>query len=87
MYEAELKGDEIGEDEMAIFARELVDACGRHPGTVIIVTNEIGMGIIPDNPLSRRYRDLVGRCNQVIASGADKVVLVTCGIPLVIMPT
>ncbi|MCI5147655.1 MAG: adenosylcobinamide kinase/adenosylcobinamide phosphate guanyltransferase, partial [Candidatus Electrothrix sp. AR3] len=44
--------------------------------------NEVGLGIVPDNPLARRYRDLVGRCNQVIAAVADQVFLVSCSIPL-----
>lgn len=51
-------------------------------GTVVFVTNEVGMGIVPDNPLARRYRDLAGRCNQVMAAGADEVVFLACGIPL-----
>ena len=49
-------------------------------GTVICVTNEVGLGIVPDNALARRYRDLVGICNQLIAENASEVFLVTCGI-------
>ncbi|CAG36682.1 bifunctional adenosylcobinamide kinase/adenosylcobinamide-phosphate guanylyltransferase [Desulfotalea psychrophila] len=49
-------------------------------GTVICVTNEVGLGIVPDNALARRYRDLVGICNQLIAENASEVYLVTCGI-------
>ena len=51
-------------------------------GTVIFVTNEVGMGIVPDNVLARRYRDLVGRCNRLIAEAASEVVLVSCGLPI-----
>jgi adenosylcobinamide kinase/adenosylcobinamide-phosphate guanylyltransferase len=47
-----------------------------------IVSNEVGMGIVPDNALSRRFRDLAGRLNQQMASIADEVYLVTAGIPL-----
>ena len=50
--------------------------------TVIFVTNEVGMGIVPENQLARRYRDLVGFCNRLIASRADEVILVSCGLPL-----
>ncbi|MGW8193431.1 MAG: bifunctional adenosylcobinamide kinase/adenosylcobinamide-phosphate guanylyltransferase [Desulforhopalus sp.] len=50
--------------------------------TVILVTNEVGLGVVPDNALARRYRDLVGTCNQLIGRRADDVVLVSCGIPL-----
>ena len=82
MYEAEQKGQEISEDQIATLAEELACAARDHQGPVFLVTNEVGLGIVPDNPLVRRYRDLVGRCNQVIAAFADQVFLVSCGIPL-----
>lgn len=47
-----------------------------------IVTNEVGMGIVPDNALARRFRDLAGLLNQKIAEIADEVWLVTAGLPL-----
>lgn len=50
--------------------------------TVVCVTNEVGLGIVPDNPLARKYRDLVGTVNQTIGKMADEVALVSCGIPL-----
>lgn len=50
--------------------------------TVICVTNEVGLGIVPENKVSRLYRDCVGMCNQTIATAADDVILVSCGIPL-----
>jgi adenosylcobinamide kinase/adenosylcobinamide-phosphate guanylyltransferase len=53
-----------------------------YQGTVICVTNEVGLGIVPDNPLARKYRDLVGTCNQLLGKKADEVILVSCGIPL-----
>ena len=82
MYEAEQKGQEISEDQIATLAEELACAARDHQGPVFLVTNEVGLGIVPDNPLVRRYRDLVGRCNQVIAAFADQVFLVSCGISL-----
>jgi adenosylcobinamide kinase/adenosylcobinamide-phosphate guanylyltransferase len=82
MYEAEQREREISEDQIAALAEELGCAARAHQGQVFIVTNEVGLGIVPDNPLVRRYRDLVGRCNQVIAAFADHVFLVSCGIPL-----
>ena len=82
MYEAGKRGETIEEHEMERLSGEVLDACRRHAGTVIFVTNEVGMGIVPDNAASRRYRDLVGRCNQVMAGSADEVTLVACGIPL-----
>jgi adenosylcobinamide kinase/adenosylcobinamide-phosphate guanylyltransferase len=56
--------------------------CAKLPGTVIFVTNEVGMGIVPENPASRLYRDIAGRCNQIIASHADVVVFMISGLPL-----
>ena len=82
MYEADKLGRKVEEQEVELFCDRILDACRRHDGTVIFVTNEVGAGIVPDNALSRRYRDLVGRCNQTMAAGADEVTLVACGIPL-----
>lgn len=51
-----------------------------------IVSNEVGQGIVPDNALSRNFRDLAGFLNQRVARAADEVYLVTAGIPLKIKP-
>jgi adenosylcobinamide kinase/adenosylcobinamide-phosphate guanylyltransferase len=50
--------------------------------TTVVVTNEVGLGIVPAAPLARQYRDLLGRANQRLAAAADLVYLVVCGIPL-----
>lgn len=52
------------------------------PCDLVIVTNEVGMGIIPANALARRFRDAAGRLNQQVARRADTVVLMVSGIPL-----
>ncbi|HWQ89721.1 MAG TPA: bifunctional adenosylcobinamide kinase/adenosylcobinamide-phosphate guanylyltransferase [Desulfitobacteriaceae bacterium] len=49
---------------------------------VVFVTNEVGQGIVPDNPLARKYRDLAGRANQILAEAADSVYVVMAGYPL-----
>jgi adenosylcobinamide kinase/adenosylcobinamide-phosphate guanylyltransferase len=53
---------------------------------LILVSNEVGGGVVPDNALARRFRDEAGRLNQRLASRADKVVLVTAGLPLTLKP-
>jgi adenosylcobinamide kinase/adenosylcobinamide-phosphate guanylyltransferase len=49
---------------------------------LVIVTNEVGMGIVPAYPLGRAYRDVLGRANQQVAAAADEVYLLVCGIPV-----
>ena len=81
-YEAEKRGLPFTEEAMIDRCRELIDACGAYDGTVIFVSNELGMGIIPANELSRRFRDCAGRMNQMVAAAARTVTLVVAGIPL-----
>ena len=65
-------------DEVA----RLTEAIQKSRGSFIIVSNEVGMGIVPADPLSRRFRDLSGTANQRIARHADTVVFMVSGIPL-----
>lgn len=58
----------------------LIAACQRCPSTVVLVTNEVGMGIVPENRLARHFRDIAGRVNQRLASAADEVWWVVSGI-------
>jgi adenosylcobinamide kinase/adenosylcobinamide-phosphate guanylyltransferase len=50
--------------------------------TLIVVTNEVGSGIVPEYPLGRAYRDLLGYANQQVAAAAAEVYLVVCGVPV-----
>ena len=52
------------------------------PATVIIVSNEVGMGLVPDNSIGRFYRDILGKANNLIAQKADEVFFMVSGIPL-----
>ena len=82
MHDHELSKKNMDDDVISLLAGKLAQAAREFSGSVFMVTNEVGLGIVPDNPLARRYRDLVGRCNQVIAAEADHVYLVSCGIPI-----
>jgi len=62
----------------------LVAACGAVQGHVIFVSNEVGLGIVPDNPLARAFRDHAGRLHQAVAARAQRVVFVAAGLPLVL---
>lgn len=54
------------------------------PCSVILVANEVGTGIVPENPLARRFRDLNGWCNQKIADACEQVIWMVAGIPVTI---
>jgi adenosylcobinamide kinase/adenosylcobinamide-phosphate guanylyltransferase len=74
-----LAGREI-EAEVAALVAALRDAAG----PVVLVANEVGLGLVPETPLGRRFRDEAGRLNQEIAALADRVVFVAAGLPLVL---
>lgn len=61
---------------------EFITAARSFAAPFFIVTNEVGAGIVPDNPLARVFRDLAGRTNQRLAAAADEVVLMVAGLPL-----
>lgn len=63
-------------------AQAWLTAANTIDATVVCVTNEVGLGIVPENALARKYRDLVGTVNQTIGKMADEVALVSCGVPL-----
>jgi len=62
----------------------LLDALPRLNGPAVLVANEVGLGIVPDNALARAFRDHAGRLNQRVAAQAQRVVLVAAGLPLVL---
>ena len=70
------------EQDIAIEAERLIESVREYGSDVLFVSNEVGMGIMPDNEMSRVYMDLAGRCNQVVAAGADTVIFVVSGVGL-----
>ena len=84
MYEAEQKKEYLGEDTIGARCGDVLGVCRGLGGTVIFVANEVGMGIVPENPSSRLFRDLAGRCNQNMAAHADTVIFMISGLPLYI---
>ena len=63
---------------------ELINAVQRADGPVVLVSNEVGTGIVPENKLARAYRDLVGNANQAVARAVERVDMVVAGIPVTI---
>jgi adenosylcobinamide kinase/adenosylcobinamide-phosphate guanylyltransferase len=53
---------------------------------VVLVGSEVGLGIVPENALARRFRDAAGRLHQRLAARADHVVLTVAGLPLIVKP-
>ena len=64
--------------------RELIDCVRHSQADFIIVTNEVGLGIIPADIVSRLYRDLLGKANRQLAAAMDNVYLMVAGIPVVV---
>jgi len=71
-----------GKKEILKEIRQLVNEVKKAKATVLIVSNEVGMGIVPDNRLARQFRDMAGKANQIVAQAADEVYLVISGIPV-----
>lgn len=75
--------DQDGFEESACErARELVYALKGVQGTAVVVSNEVGMGIVPDNALSRKFRDAAGVVNRIIVEASDEAYLMISGMPV-----
>lgn len=73
-----------GREAITAHQDRLLNALSRRRQSVILVSNEVGTGIVPEHPLGREFRDLAGILNQKVAALADTVILTVAGIPLVL---
>jgi len=72
----------LAESDTAAAGSDLIAACAEAAGPVVLVSNEVGLGIVPDNALARRFRDEAGRLHQAIAARAGQVVFMVAGLPM-----
>lgn len=75
---------ETAETEITCEIRRMLDGIRAFPGRVILVTNEIGWGLVPVYPMGRFFRDMAGRVNQLLAKESDTVLLMVSGIPMTV---
>lgn len=76
----------LADIDIAPRVEALAEALVARPGTVAVVSNEVGLGIVPDNALARRFRDEAGLTNQRLAQACDEVVFLAAGLPLKLKP-
>ncbi len=76
----------IVEEEVVTEINELVACIEQVNASFVIVTNEVGLGLVPANRIGRLYRDLLGKANQMLAQCADEVYLMLAGLPVKIKP-
>lgn len=76
----------LAERDTAAATEGLVCSLSAARGPVILVANEVGLGIVPENALARRFRDVAGRINQEVATVVYEAVMMIAGLPLVLKP-
>lgn len=76
----------LGEQDWRTAGDELAALLPRLSDPVVLVTNEVGAGIVPENALARAFRDAAGTLNQQIAHVADEVILAVAGLPMKVKP-
>ena len=72
--------------DIAAETTRFVRAVPRLEGRVVVVSKEVGLGIVPDHPLGREFRDHAGRLNQAVAAAVDDAVFIAAGLPLRLKP-
>jgi adenosylcobinamide kinase/adenosylcobinamide-phosphate guanylyltransferase len=81
-----LSNQMLADQDVEAACAELVAAVAACPARLWLVSNEVGLGIVPETPLGRRFRDEAGRLNQRLAATADEVYFVAAGLPLKMKP-
>lgn len=74
----------LAERDVSAAISGLIAAMADAPGKIILVSNEVGLGVVPDNALARRFRDIAGEINQAVAACVDSAVLMTAGLPIIL---
>lgn len=77
---------QVAQQRVADETERLLAACRRRSGHVLVVSGEVGLGIVPETPLGRLYRDCLGWMNQAIAAEADATYLLVAGLPINLKP-
>jgi adenosylcobinamide kinase/adenosylcobinamide-phosphate guanylyltransferase len=72
----------LAEHDIEAATEGLVATLKTAPGPLVLVSNEVGLGLVPDTPLGRRFRDAQGRLNQTVAANVDTAVFVAAGLPM-----
>lgn len=82
LWVSNLMFNDMDQDKIFAKTRELTDVLAAAGCPVILVANEVGSGIVPENRLARQFRDMAGFVNQQVAAAVDRVTLVVAGIPM-----
>lgn len=89
IFEDEIDWDNITMEEVAeveekveVEIEKLVEFGKKHSGTLVLISNELGMGLVPPYPLGRHFRDIAGRMNQKLAKVSDEAYLIVSGLEL-----
>lgn len=82
-----LSNQMMADTDLTVARTDLLAAIATCAADLVIVSNEVGQGIVPENALARRFREAQGRLNIALAAQADLVIQVTVGLPLVLKGT
>jgi adenosylcobinamide kinase/adenosylcobinamide-phosphate guanylyltransferase len=86
LWVSNLMGHGLSDDDIAARSQTASGLAAAHLGGAVVVSNEVGMGVVPANAMARRYADLLGRVNAAWAAAADRSFLVVAGLALPLAP-